>query len=227
MAGPLNLFVGKASSIIRVLLVNNPKTWTLRELAKESGVSLGWTSKVSEALIRERLAIRDSERAELKLIAPEDLLRRWASFTNFEAHNGFINYYSAEPDISKFLSSFKGMGGPDYAITGLAGALLTAPLVKPSNTHIYVRSEGDAKAWAQLLGLSPVESDGNVKFAVAADKSTFYGSHLVNGVRIVSDVQLFVDLFNYPNTGREAAEEIFKVIERRWKSNNNNKRDSG
>jgi len=216
VSGPLNLFTGKASDLLRVLLVNHPKTWTLRELAKESGVSLGWASKVSEALIRERLAIRDSERAELKLIAPEDLLRRWASFTNFDANNGFIKYYSAEPDMEKFLSSFKGMGGPDYAITGLAGALLAAPLVKPSNTHIYVRSEGDAKAWAQLLGLSPVESDGNVRFAVAADKSTFYGSHAIDGVRIVSDVQLFVDLFNYPHTGREAAEEVFKAIEKRW-----------
>ena len=216
MAGPLNLFVGKASSILRVLLVNHPKTWTLRELAREAGVSLGWSSKVSEALIRERLAIRDRERAELKLITPADLLRRWASFTNFEAHNGFIQYYSAESDVAKFLSSFKGMAGPDYAITGLAGALLAAPLVKPSNTHIYVRSEGDAKAWAQLLGLSPVEGDGNVKFVVAADKSTFYGSRTAAGARIVSDAQLFVDLFNYPNTGREAAEEIFKAIERQW-----------
>ncbi len=218
MAGPLNLFVGKASSILRVLLVNHPKTWTLRELAKEAGVSLGWASKVSEALIRERLAIRDSERAELKLIAPEDLLRRWASFTNFEAHNGFIKYYSVEPDISKFLSSFKGLQGPDYAITGLTGTLLAAPLVKPTNTHIYVRSDGDAKAWAQLLGLSPVEGDGNIKFAVAADKSTFYGSRTIGGVRIVSDVQLFVDLFNYPHAGREAAEEVFKAIEKRWES---------
>src|SRR4030042_1193044 len=146
MAGPLNLFAGKASAIVRVLLVNHPKTWTLRELANEAGVSLGWASKVSEALIRERLAIRDSERAELKLIAPADLLKRWASFTNFDANNGFLPYYSKEADVARFLNSFKGVGGPDYALTGLAGALLTAPVVKPSNTHIYVRSEGDAKA---------------------------------------------------------------------------------
>jgi hypothetical protein len=224
VAGPLNLFTGKASDIVRVLLVNHPKTWTLRELAKEAGVSLGWASKVSEALIRERLAIRDSERAELKLIAPADLLRRWASFTNFDANNGFIQYHSSEPDISKFLSSFKDLQGPDYALTGLAGALLTVPVVKPSNTHLYVRSEGDAKAWAQLLGLSPVEGDGNVKFAVTSEKSPLYGSRNAGGVRVVSDVQLFVDLFNYPQRGREAAEEILKAIERRWqgkKSGNN------
>ncbi|VVC03082.1 Uncharacterised protein [Candidatus Burarchaeum australiense] len=226
MAGPLNPFSGKASAILRVLLVNYPKSWALRGLAAEADVSLGWASKVSEALIRERLAIRDSERAELRLIAPEDLLRRWASFTNFEAHNGFIQYHSAEPDLAKFVSSFKGLNGPDYALTGLAGTLLAAPLVKPSNTHIYVKSEGDAKAWAHLLGLSPVEENGNVKFAVAADKSTFYGSHIIDGVRVVSDIQLFVDLLNYPHRGREAAEEVFKVIGKRWQNNNHDRRDT-
>jgi len=201
-------FEGKASDVVRVLLVNYPKTWALRDMAKEADVSLGWASKVSNALIRERLALRASARSELKLMTPLDLLKRWAAVNNFAANAKFAEYYSREEDASKFFSGFKGKKGPDYALTGLSGALLVAPFVRPTNAHVYVESEEDARKWAGLLGLTPVEENGNVKFAIAGSKSVFYGSKAVGGVRVVSDVQLFVDLLNYPARGAEAAEEV-------------------
>ena len=223
MASPLNLFVGKASNILRVLLANHPKTWTLRELSKEAGVSLGWASKVSEALIRERLAVRNTERAELQLLEPSNLLKRWASFNNFIANTTFIDYHWPKENISELIDLFKGNNGPDYAFTALAGALLIAPLVKPTKAHIYVKSETDAKLWAKSLGLSPVEENGNVKFAIAENNSVFYHSKRIDDVRIVSDLQLFVDLLNYPCRGAEAAEKIYKLIEKRWKNSKNGK----
>lgn len=213
----INLFVGKASSIVRVLLVNYPRTWKLRDLAKESGVALGWAFKVSKALIRERLAIRESERAELKLMDPFGLLKRWASYNNFVANTRFVEYYTSEEDFSKFFNLFKSKPRPEYAFTVLSGALLVAPFVRPTNAHIYVKSEEDAKKWADQLNLTPIEENGNVKFAVAEDPNIFYGSVIINGVRVVSDIQLFVDLLNYPARGEEAAEAIYKKIEKRWK----------
>lgn len=215
MAEPINLFVGRASDVIRVLLVNHPKTWTLRDLAKEAHVSLGWTSKVSNALIQERLAIRESERAELKIMNPIDLLKRWASYHNFAFTTRFIEYYSREEDFSKFFESFK-IDEPRYAFTALAGALLVAPFVRPVNAHLYVESEKDAKKIANIIGLMPVEKNGNVKFAIAESQRIFYGSKTIEGVKVVSDIQLYVDLYNYPARGEEAAEEIYKKIKKRW-----------
>ena len=223
MASPLSLFVGKASNVLRVMLANHPKTWTLRTLSKEAGVSLGWSSKVSEALIRERLAIRNSERAELQLLDPPTLLKRWATLNNFDANTQFIDYHWPEHDFSGLFDSLKNHQGPDYAFTGLAGASMVAPLVKPSNAHIYIKSETEAKLLANSLGLSPIEKDGNVKFAIYENGGVFYGSKTVKGVRVVSDVQLYVDLLNYPARGEEAAGEIFKVIERRWRNPKNAK----
>lgn len=218
MAGTTNLFAGRASDIVRVLLVNYPKTWALRPLAREAGVSLGWASKVATALIKERLAIREPKGAELRLMNPFDLLRRWASFRNFASNTRFVEYYTPEEDISAFFGKVGSRKGPDYAFTCLAGALLVAPFVRPTNTHIYVRSEADAGEWARLLGLSPVEENGNVKFAIAESSGVFYGSTLVKGgVRVVSDVQLYADLLNYPARGEEAAGAIYKIIDKRWK----------
>lgn len=212
-----SLYAKKATDIIRVLLVNYPKIWTLRDLAKEASVSLGQTAKISQTLIDERLALRASAKSSLKLIAPLDILKRWATINTFKANTKFIDYYTNEEDVSKFLDKHKGKKGPEYAITGLAGALLTAPFVRPTNVHIYVNNDDDAKAWAGLLGLMPVEENGNVKFAIPRSKGVFYGAREINGVKVVSDVQLYVDLLNYPARGEEAAGEIYKAIEKRWK----------
>ena len=211
-----NLFAKRAADILRVLLVHYPKTWTMRDLAEESGASLGYTARVSNTLIKQRLALRASARSELKVMAPEDLLKRWATFSNFVANSTFIEYYSREEDIVKFLNGFKDRSYREYALTCLAGALLVEPFVRPTNTHIYLRKRSDAAQWADDLGLMPIEENGNVKFAIAASEGIFYGAHEIDGIRVVSDIQLYVDLYNYPSRGREAADELYKKIVKRW-----------
>lgn len=216
MAEAQNLFAGKASNIVRVVLVDYPKTSDLRTLAVKAGVVLSWTSKITRQLIKERYAMRDKKRGEFRLMDPFALLRRWASYNNFAANTKFVEYYASEEDAMKFMKSFRGKNGPDCAFTALAGALPVAPFVRPTNMHIYVKSEEDAEKWAKLLGLSPVEENGNVKFAVPESTGVFYGSREIDGIRVVSDVQLYVDLLNYPARGEEAAGAVYKKIEKRW-----------
>ena len=145
------------------------------------------------------------------------MLRRWANYQNFAANTKFIEYYSKEKDISKLFEKFKDKEGPEYAFTTLAGAHLTAPFIKPTNAHIYFKTQEDANNWANLLDLTPVEENGNVKFTITKDEGVFYGSRTIDGVNVTSDVQLYVDLLNYPERGEEAAAEVKKVIEKRWK----------
>ena len=218
MQGQVNLFQGKASNILRVLLVHYPKTWKIRALAKEAKVSLGWASKVANALVREKIALKESRRAELKIMLPNDLLRRWAAYTNFFANTKFIEYYSIEQDISKFVSYLRNINGPAYALTGISGTLLVSPNVRPTDVYIYVKSENDAFIWSKLLNLLPVEKQGNIHFAIAEDEGIFYGLQEIEGIKIVSDVQLYVDLLNYHGRGLEAAESVLVVIEKRWKT---------
>jgi Transcriptional regulator, AbiEi antitoxin, Type IV TA system len=211
-----NPYSGKAVDIDRVLLVRYPESLTTRDLAKESHVSVGEVSKVSRALIGQTLAIRDSNHSGLKLMDPSSLLTRLAAISNFVADTKFIEYYTPEENISKFLSRFKGLNGPEYAITGLAAALLVAPFVRPTNVHIYVKTEDDAKELARRLDLMPVEKNGNVKFGIAKSSGVFYGAQDINGIKVVSPQQLYLDLRNYPARGKEAASKVYKVIEHNW-----------
>lgn len=214
----INLYKGKAADVCRVLLVRYPQAFNVRQLAREAHVSLGVVSRVSQVLIRERIAMRSSARAELKLMAPFDLLKRWATINSFIANTKFVEYYTQEEDISKFLEKFKEVNGPEYAVTGLTGAMYTAPFVRPTNVHIYVKTEEDANKFANLLNLMPVEENGNVKFAIAEGDGIFYGMKDIRGVKVVSDVQLYVDLLNFPSRGEEAANEVYKVIKNNWVS---------
>jgi hypothetical protein len=211
-----NLYSGKAVDVDRVLLVSYPERLNLRDLANKACVSLGQAFNVSKALINERLAIRDSNN-ELKLMAPFDLLKRLATVNNFATNTKFIEYYTPEENISKLLEKFKKVRDIEYAFTGLTGALLVAPFVKPTNVHVYVNTEKDAETVANLLGLTPIEENGNVKFAIAKSKGIFFGEKEVDGVKVVSNIQLYIDLLNYPARGEEAANEILKVIENKWK----------
>lgn len=212
----INLYSPKAIDVDRVLLVNYPQIFDLRNLATESHVSLTQAYKVSKTLIHDRIAIHDEGRYRLKLMDPFGLLNGWATVNNFVANTKFIEYYTQEEDILKFLRKLKRLNGPKYAITGLSGALYTAPFVRPTNVHIYVKTEDDAKELANLLDLMPVEANGNVKFAIAKSDGVFYGSREIDGVNIVSLPQLYADLRNYPARGEEAASEVFKVIQNNW-----------
>jgi hypothetical protein len=204
----------KATDIYRVLLVIYPRTLSLRKLSQESHVSLTRVFNITNELINERILIHGSD-YKLKLIAPHELLRKWAIVNNFVANTEFIEYYTDEVDIKKFFGRFKDIN-VEYAFTGLAGALLVAPFVRPTNVHIYVKTKEDSKKIAEHLNLIPIEANGNVKFAIPKSEGVFYGSREIEGTKVVSDIQLYVDLLNFPARGEEASTEIYKLIENNW-----------
>jgi hypothetical protein len=57
-----------------------------------------------------------------------------------------------------------------------------------------------------------------VKLVTPYDDGVFYGSREIRQVKIVSSVQLYVDLFNYPGRGEEAAEKILDQLTKEWGS---------
>jgi hypothetical protein len=212
-----NLYSGKAADVIRVLLVRYPQTMTLRHLAKEANVSLGHTFNVSKSLINERLALRGFDNYELVLFHPSVLLKRWATVHNFAGNTQFINYYALEG--SDFDGKLRQLNSDDYALTGLYAALFVAPWVRTNKVHIYIKTKEDAEKLAKELDLLPIEGVGNVRFAITHSSGVFYGTREIDGVRIVSNVQLYVDTLNYPARGAEGASKIYNIIENDWGKN--------
>jgi len=220
-----NIFQAKSSRIVRVLLTDPRRTWVLRELADEAQVSLGLAFYVTSALVEMGLGDRD-ERNRFILTDPHRLIRQWAASYNYLLLNKFSEYYTFDTEFDTFISRFGKLPTPiksKYALTLHAAAWLIAPYVKPTDFHIYVHPDIGKRrfqALVQTLAISPVERSGNVKLVTPNDKEVFYASRLVNVVRIVSPIQIYVDLFNHPGRGEEAAQKLLEKINKEWSSGN-------
>lgn len=217
MSIPLNVFQGKSSRIVRVVLSNPDRTWTLRELAKESSVSLGMAYYASSSLIRMGFASRD-ESSRLAVADADRLIRHWAASHNYLISNRFAEYYTFDTDFDVFISRCAKIPRQvKIALTLHAAAWLVAPYVRPTDVHVYVHPgmrKKELDTLVRALKISPIERSGNVKLVTPYDEGVFYHSQSVNRVRIVSAVQLYVDLFNYPGRGEEAAQKVLERIVR-------------
>jgi hypothetical protein len=214
MSAVKNIFAPKSSRVLRVLLVNSGRDWDERELASEAGVSSGLVHYVCATLIELGSVARD-RRNRIVLVDPVRLLRRWASYYQYDRANKFLDYYTFEKEVDQFLGRLPAVD-MRYAVSGLAGAWLVAPYVRPVDVHLYIPSEKTATVLVGKLELNPTPRGGNVKFVVPYDEGVFYGAHEVKGVKVVSNVQLYVDLYNFPARGEEAASQLLEVLLKEW-----------
>jgi hypothetical protein len=85
------------------------------------------------------------------------------------------------------------------------------------DVHLYVPSENVALEIAKKLEVNPTPKGGNVKFVLPYDEGVFYGMREIRGAKVVSNVQLYVDLFNFPARGEEAASQLLEVMLKEWR----------
>jgi len=178
---------------------------------------------VTSSLVQMGFASRD-ESNRLNLTDPYRLIRQWAASYNYLFLNKFSEYYTFDTEFEAFLSRLTKL--PErvrdrYALTLHAAAWIIAPYVRPTDFHIYIHPDIERKELAtftESLNVSPIERSGNVKLVTPYDEGVFYGSKPVNDVRIVSPIQLYVDLFNHPGRGEEAAGKLLEKIAKEWRA---------
>lgn len=211
-----NIFELKSTRILRCLLVNVGRDWTVRELAKEAGTSVGYTHAVLTAITNMHYVGRNDAN-RLSVIDADILLKRWAAYYQYNYANIFLQFYTFEQEIDTFIPRIaKKLADEEYALTSLAAAWIVSPYVRPVDVHFYVKTREKADQIAKILDIKPTAGTGNVKIVIPPDNGVFYGLRLIEGAKIVSNVQLFVDLWNYSSRGEDAAKRIYEVFEKDW-----------
>ena len=140
------------------------------------------------------------------LVKPKELLDAWASSWSMDK-NTTTSYFSFErtPEaLMKKVAAVSKQKGLSYAFTLMAGASFVAPFVRFQDVWLYF--DGEEDDWTEALDLKPVDGGGNIVLVRPYDEGVFAGLQVVEGVKVVSDVQLYVDLYNYPARGREQAD---------------------
>lgn len=210
---PASLFGPVSSRIIRALLEEPEKKWSVINLSHKTGVSLGQSSNVTKRLReQEYLSIKDRR---LILKEPARLLDEWATqyIPNSES---IFGYYSFEKDPQKLIQQIADEATKyqwRYALTSFSGAMLVAPFVRGINVvQWYIEDELLLKPWIEALDLRPVSSGPNVILRIPYDRGVFYKTQFIEGTILAGNIQLYLDLLHEPSRGREQAEFLRKEL---------------
>lgn len=205
------VFAPKATRVLRTLLQQPSEPTTVTKLAKTCSMSPAGVFLVVDLLDKKGFVTRGGDRS-IVLAEPDRLLREWAK--NWTWEKSPVSYFfsfdkTADQIMARVAKTSKRLG-IEYALTGMAGASLIAPFVRFADVSFYLRS--GKETLVKEMDLRPVSSGANVVILDPYDEGVFAGVREIRGSRVVSDIQLFVDLFNYPARGQEQAEALFEQV---------------
>lgn len=204
-------FSDKASLILRVALEERSRSWGIREMAQAAKLDPGFVSRMMREL--EQRGYFGKEARKYKVLDAKSLLDDWVSAYDYRK-NEEQGYFCLADNPGEILDRLRDVGGQknlSYALSFQAGASLVAPHSVYSEVHIYLRDESGRKSLEQRLKLREVERGANVILCYPHYKySAFHGMQQVDGLSVVSDLQLYLDLYKYPLRGLEQAEYLYK-----------------
>jgi len=204
-------FSDKASLIIREIILERGKAWGVREIAESVGLNPGYVSRMSNELVRRNYLVRISNK--LKLDDPVKILDDWVRHYNYKK-NRMYKYFCLAKSPDEIINKFRKVNFDEeveYALSFHAGANLISQYAVYNEVHLYVKSYSDIDMIAEKLKLQKVEEGSNVIFLIPYYKnSVFYSKQKIKNLWVVSDLQLYIDLYNFPVRGKEQAEHILE-----------------
>jgi DNA-binding transcriptional ArsR family regulator len=203
------LFSPKASRIVRALLEEPKRLWGITELSETVKVALGYTHEVMGKLLKEGYIIRQEDK-QIRLSRASDLLNDWASQHKIPSESIHSYYFSIKDpqELMKKIAKVAKANKITYCFTLHSGVSLVAPFMRFSDVHFYYL--GDLKKIVKQLELEEIEFGGVVHLIEPCDEGVFYRKQTIGGKDVACNIQLYLDLNQYPARGKEQAEFLRK-----------------
>jgi DNA-binding transcriptional regulator YhcF (GntR family) len=205
-----NPFSDKASLLLRAML-KKKKFWGVRELANAVRLNPGYVSRMFKELEDLRYLMRLNSKAKLK--NQKSILEDWIHHYDYKKNN-FLKYHCLAKSPQEIIDKLKKMNisaKVNYALGFHAGAFLISPYAAFNEVHIYISDEKSSGFFKTKLSLKPVAQGANVLLVSPYYKhSVFYDMQKINKLMVVSDIQLYLDLYHYPLRGLEQAEHLYE-----------------
>ncbi len=219
-SGNRSPFADRASLILRDLLKRGAVPAGVREIASSAEVSPGYASKILRAAEASHYVVRD-ESLRYRIKNHRELLGDWSASYNWRRNDmeSFFLMPGRSGSVGDLLRDALPRQGP-WALSLHAGNNLIEPFAQNDVWHIYAGDQEIAHHLKSRLELKPVsKNSGNVVLMKPYYReSIFKDAREIQGFRIVSDLQLYLDLKHYPIRGVEAASQILeRRLARAWK----------
>ncbi|MBI3105304.1 MAG: hypothetical protein HYY95_06990, partial [Candidatus Rokubacteria bacterium] len=156
----------------------------------------------------EEKAFVEKARGAIRLRQPGDLLDLWAGEYSLDQHerHTFYSFVRNPRELARLLAARAAARHERVALTLHAGAQLVAPFVRSADVRAYV--VGDVDGLARDLDLRPAEAGAGVHLLIPNDEGVLYRTQTVDGLPVVCNTQLYLDLVKFPGRGREQADEL-------------------
>jgi hypothetical protein len=226
----INPFSDAASVVLRLLLSDPDRAWRIQDLASAGKMNPGWVATVARAIESRGYATRSQRgsgrESDLQIADPVAALQDWSDVYTWRAnhmtsYNIPFEYHELTQRIGGFIEDISaGESSVEFpvALTLHSGADLYAAHVQHEQLHAYVQAnaftELDERIRIDFHGKA-VDRGGSGNLHLLQPyyrRSVFVGARMRNGLPVVSPVQLYLDLINYPVRGKEAADVLARAV---------------
>lgn len=214
----------KANIIVRAMFAQPDRKWVARDFEKEHGVGRARAASVLSALRAKGFVggIQSGRLAHNRLQNKEELLEAWLKVYQFELNEAHLYYSPREDMLSRLKKYFAAKANPKkYALTLHTGANFITNYVNTPTMYCYLPAENFKDVsldLRQMLDLKELKTGGNFYLIKPYYKTAaFFNTQMIKGYNIVSDLQLYLDLYHFPQRGRDHAEYLLKTLKEEGK----------
>jgi hypothetical protein len=218
---PVDPFADKSSLILRAMLERDrSQSWGVRQLAGIAGVALATASDVIRTLAdRELVTVKRTGRsAQIRIADPLAVIQAWTHAYDWRM-NRSLAVDAPVGDSERFLHRLPTFFASErrWALTLQAGASRRVPHATWDRVYVYVdvslaQNRNALAALAARAGWEPAADGRLVLLAPHYRTTVWYGLRPLDDLWVVSDLQLILDLWNYPLRGREQAEVLLQSL---------------
>jgi hypothetical protein len=160
---------------------------------------------------------REGRANSVRLRNVRRLLERWTMRYDWE-RNARLPVDAPVGSAERFLRRLPdALDGTPWALALHAGASLVAPHAAWDKIHVFIDVPDDRAlaSVARRAGWSPLGDGKLVLMRPWYTQSAWVGVRELRGLPVVSDLQLILDLWQYPVRGYEQAEHLLGHLEKR------------
>jgi len=217
-----SLFRDKSTFVLREMLHTPDRDWKVRDFVEKCKISIGLISRTLSFLDKLGFVERVNQGriGYTRLIKKKELLELWVKNYDFSL-NKTQSFYSPDKKILGKVRNFLREKGLDefYALTLHTGANLTTSYMLTEDIHLYLNHYNFYKIVSEMqdrILLKQLVAGGNVHFVYPYYRnSVFHNVRKITKYRVVSNLQLYLDLYNFAPRGREHSEYLRNVLERK------------
>jgi len=191
----------------------------MRALAAKSKTSVGLVSRTVSVLSQLGCIVHGGlgRNGFFQLIQSDEVIKQWAQYYDF-SFNHVKSFYIPNPNIYivRNISFYLKQHEIRHALTLHSGANLTTNFFNYDQYHIYVDCDdinNIALNLSSRININRLANGGNIHFVRPYYKNAvFERSREIKGLPVVSNLQLYLDLFKFMPRGYEHAEMLRDTV---------------